>query len=176
MGTFAALFVCSDGRVEALLHRPGGHGHDHRRVPPRHRPQGDQQLVPSQVSTVGGSGDQEVWPCSGALCDITSGQFPRTFPASLPSVTLCLSFCQQIWQPAGQAARLLHPGAPPPGVWKVPPGRRGEKRRNNVNITEASASNLLRLLPPPVAEHLPEPPQAAGGPRDPPHGHRHHCH
>ena len=41
--------LLSDGNAEALLHRSGGDGHDHRRLPARHRPQRDQQPVPSQV-------------------------------------------------------------------------------------------------------------------------------
>lgn len=34
---------------------------------------------------------------------------------------------QQIWQPSGQATRLLHLGTTPSGVRKVPVGRRGKK-------------------------------------------------
>lgn len=44
------LSECSDGNAEAVLHWPGGDGHDNCGLPPRSRPQRDQQFVPSQVS------------------------------------------------------------------------------------------------------------------------------
>lgn len=39
-----------DWRPEALLYRPGGHGHGNCRLLPRHRPQRDQQSLPDEVS------------------------------------------------------------------------------------------------------------------------------
>ena len=41
----------SDRAAEALLHRPGGDGYDHLRLPARHRSPGHQQPLPDQVRT-----------------------------------------------------------------------------------------------------------------------------
>lgn len=87
----------------------------------------------------------------------------------------------QIWQPSGQATRLVHLGTPPSGVRKVPLVWWGEKEMtfqqlNLCVITLFLPSHPASLVSPAVTEHLPEPSQTTGGPCDSPHRHRHHRH
>lgn len=87
----------ADREAQELLHGPGGVGHGDRRPVPRHRPPRYQQPVPDEVSALG--------PPRGP-----SGAFLAVLMNPPP----------QIPEPLGQAPRLLHSGAAPPGVRQVP--------------------------------------------------------